>query len=192
MTLAEDRQKWERRYAEQPPQRPEPHPMVLRWQAWVPPGPLLDAACGLGRGIASAPAHCSGIVAVDLSLQGIRQARRLWAERGGIDWLVADVATLPLPAGHFAMICAFGFTDWHFLRRASRLLMPGGVLFYEGFSPRQRAVRPNLNADWTATPAQLRQLFARWRLLECAESTAPPYRTRLAAVRPTEPEESHP
>lgn len=166
--------------------------MVLRWQAQVPPGPMLDAACGLGRGIASAPKGISGIVAVDLSLTGLRQARELWAERGDIGWVVADVATLPLPAGHFAMVCAFGFTDWQFLQRVETLLMPGGIMFYEGFSPRQRSVRPNLNLDWTATPAQLQRLFGRWRLLECAESTAPPYRTRLAAVRPTEPEESHP
>jgi len=166
--------------------------MVQRWQTQVPPGPMLDAACGLGRGIASAPGSVSRIVAVDLSLTGIRQARRLWAERGGIGWIVADVATLPLPAGYFAMICAFGFTDWRFLRRAETLLMPGGVLFYEGFSPRQRAVRPTLDLNWTATPAQLDQLFGRWRQLACAESTEPPYRTRLAAVHPTEPEESHP
>ena len=165
--------------------------MVLRWQTQVPPGPMLDAACGLGRGIASAPETCGAIVAVDLSLTGLRQARRQWAGREGISWIVADVATLPLPAGHFAAICAFGFTDWRFLRRVETLLMPGGVLFYEGFSPRQRAVRPNLNPDWTATRAQLQQVFGRWRLLECVESTEPPYRTRLAAVHPMEPEESH-
>ncbi len=166
--------------------------MVLRRQAQVPPGAMLDAACGLGRGIASAPGGIGQIIAVDLSVTGIRQARKLWAERGHIGWIVADVATLPLPARYFAMICAFGYTDWRFLQRVETLLMPGGVLFYEGFSPRQRVVRPNLDLDWTATPAQLEQLFGGWRQLECAESTVPPYRTRLAAVHPMESEESRP
>jgi hypothetical protein len=186
MTLRDDRLKWNRRYAANGPPgaRPEPHPMALAWRHLFIGGAMLDAACGLGRGIASGLGAFHPLYAVDLSETGIRQARLLWNTEPDIRWIVADVNDPAWPDAHFGLICAFGFTDMTFFRRAPRLLKSGGMFLYEGFSARQKTVNPDLNADWIGDPDALRRLFAGGRVLECAETAEPPYRLRLAALAP--------
>jgi len=186
MTLRDDRNKWNRRYAEleEPAARPEPHPMALAWRHLFIGGAMLDAACGLGRGIASGLGAFHPVFAADLSELGIRRARRLWSEFPDIHWIVADVKDLALPDARFALVCAFGFTDMTFFRRVPRLLKPGGMFLYEGFSARQKSLKPDLNTEWIGDPEALRALFKGGRVLECAETEEPPYRLRLAALAP--------
>jgi len=160
--------------------------MALRWGHLMTGGTALDAACGLGRGIASAGDRFDRIVAVDLSEVAVRQARRLWAGRPGIWWVVGDVTRLAWPPTTFGLVCAFGFTDLPFLARVATFLAPGGMLLYEGFAERERTVRPNLDLAWTATPDKLYRALPGWRVLECEESAEPPFRVRLAAFHPSQ------
>ena len=184
MTLLDDRLKWNLRYREGAAlaERPEPHALAQAWRSLWRGGPMLDAACGLGRGIASAADAFSPVYAVDLSEEAIAQARRLWADAPAIRWIVADVGTLDWPERFFGLVCAFGFTDMPFFRRVPELLRPGGMFLYEGFSARQREVIPHLNPEWIGDPEALRATFAGGRILELAESEAPPFRTRMAAI----------
>jgi SAM-dependent methyltransferase len=186
MTLRDDRIKWNRRYAEsdQPDTRPEPHAMALAWRHLFIGGAMLDAACGLGRGIASGLGAFHPVYAVDLSEPGLRRARALWSDTPDIRWIVSDVNDLQWPSTRFGLICSFGFTDMNFFRRVPKLLKPGGMFLYEGFSARQKTVKPDLNADWIGDPDALRALFAGGRVLECAETGEPPFRLRLAALAP--------
>ncbi|MBI3992793.1 MAG: class I SAM-dependent methyltransferase [Candidatus Lambdaproteobacteria bacterium] len=194
MGLVEDRDKWNTRYAEAatPPARPEPHPLAQRFERRLPAGRLLDAACGLGRGIACAGPRIETIYAVDLSDVAIATARRLWASDPRIRWIVADVAALRFPRAFLDMVCAFGFTNWALLKDLERIVAPGGFVLYEGFAERQREVNPRLDPAWTATPASLLRLFGHWEVLACAEteSDGPPYRVHLAAVHPRQVKEA--
>lgn len=144
---------------------------------------MLDAACGLGRGIAAALDAFDPIYAVDVSDVAILAARRLTPSRR-VRWIVADVTALPWPAGAFGLVCSFGFTDLPFLRRIRGAIRPGGMLLYEGFSRRQLEVRPEMNPDWTLTLPLLGELIAGWEVLETGETEAPPYLVRCAAIRP--------
>jgi hypothetical protein len=101
-----------------------------------------------------------------------------------VRWIVADVTQQPWPAGYFGLVCAFAFTDLPFFRRIQESIQPGGMFLYEGFSPRQREVKPDLNPAWTASPDDLRRLFPGWDVREQGESREPPFRTRFAAIRP--------
>ncbi|MBI4083589.1 MAG: class I SAM-dependent methyltransferase [Candidatus Lambdaproteobacteria bacterium] len=191
MTIAEDRLKWNRRYREgfAGPDRPEPPPLALRWAGHFAGGPLLDAACGLGRGIACAALApperpFAPIYAVDLSEVALRAARRLWADVPGIRWIAADVAALRWPSAYFGLVCAFGFTDQGLLASLPRIVRAGGLLLYEGFSTRQREVKPGLDPAWTSAPAELERLLAGWRMLSLEETAEPPFRLRAAAVHP--------
>ncbi|HEX9844281.1 MAG TPA: class I SAM-dependent methyltransferase [bacterium] len=188
MGLVEDRSKWNSRYGDliALPERPPPHPLSQRFAQRLPAGRLLDAACGLGRGIASAGPRIDAIYAVDLSDVAIAAARRIWAHDRRIRWIVADVAALRFPEAFLNMVCAFGFTNWTLLEDLERIVAPGGMVLYEGFAERQRQVNPRLDAAWTATPTALLRLFGHWDVLACAEteSDGPPYRVHLAAVRP--------
>jgi SAM-dependent methyltransferase len=180
-----DRQRWNRRYREaaETHRRPEPNPLALRWRERMIGGRMLDAACGLGRGIASAGPEIREVYAVDISDVAVAAARRLWAGRP-IRWIVGDVTALRWPPAFFGLVCAFAFTDRPFFRRIQDAICPGGMFLYEGFSRRQMEVKPDLNPEWTSTPDQMAELFGGWQVLECAENPAAPFRTRLAAIKP--------
>jgi SAM-dependent methyltransferase len=184
---AEDRRKWNARYRDSTaaavPVRPAPHALAQRWRGRFAGGAMLDAACGLGRGLAGALDAFAPLYAVDVSDEAIRAARRLFAGVP-VRWIVADVAALPWPDDAFGLVCSFGFTDLAFLRRARSFIRPGGMLLYEGFSRRQRSLRPDMNPGWTIALPQLAELFAGWEILETGETAAPPYLARCAALRP--------
>ena len=151
---------------------------------------MLDAATGLGRGIATAQGRFDPIYAVDLSDVAVRRARRYWAGAGHgdqrrIQWIVADVTAICWPPDFFGLVCAFGFTDLPFFSRLTRAIAPGGMLLYEGFAARQLELKPGLDPGWTATPEAMRGLFRGWEVLTCEESETPPFRLRFAAIRPT-------
>ena len=186
MALTEIRSKWNRRYQEWLAEgaAPEPNPVAVRFREEVRGGILLDAACGLGPGIAALLERVDQAVGVDLSEEALAAARQRFGADRRILWVQGDVARMAWPPGLFAAVCSFGFTDWVFLRQVRRLVRPGGVFFYQGFSLRQREVKPTLDPDWTSTPDSIQALFPRWEVLTCEESTTPPYRVSFAGRRP--------
>jgi len=193
LTVPEVRAKWNRRYLEKVaahsmeqtgPVGPQPNQLALRHAGLMQGGRMLDAACGLGAGIAVALGRYHTLYGVDLSDQAIRAARAYWGPRPGLHWVVGDVAAMAWPPGHLQLICAFGFTDWNFLRQTPTMLSSGGLMLYQGFSPRELANRPRLSLEWTSTPEKIQALYPGWRIVECGESAEPPFRVSLAAVKP--------
>jgi SAM-dependent methyltransferase len=192
MTLADDRDKWNRRYAERAAESPapQPNPLLLRFLNHVDGGWMLDAACGLGTGIAAAIDRVQRAIGVDLSEAALAAARSYWGRHPRIDWIQADVARLAWPPGTFALVCAFGFTDWDFLRQVPRLVRPGGLFCFQGFSRRELELKPGLDPAWTSTPVEVAALFPAWRVLAAEESEEPPFRVSFAGLRPAdEPQE---
>lgn len=183
MGSADDRRKWDRRYGEMEPAAPRPHPLALRWRRRMIGGRMLDAACGLGRGIAAVGHLFHTVYGVDLSEVAIARARAAFPGRP-VRWIVADVTQQPWPPAHFGLVCAFAFTDLPFFRRIRESIQPGGMFLYQGFARRQLEVKPDLNPAWTATPAELEHILAGWKLLEQGETSEPPFLMHYAAIRP--------
>lgn len=183
----QDRRKWNVRYrdagAAAPPQRPEPHPLAVRWRAGFIGGAMLDAACGLGCGLAGAVDGFAPVYAVDVSEVAIAAARKLWPQPH-IRWIVGDVTALRWPEDRFGLVCSLRFTDVPFLRRMRACIRPGGMILFEGFSRRQLETKPGMNPAWTTAPAELADVFAGWELLELGESDMPHALVRCAAIRP--------
>ena len=218
MNIAEVRQKWNRRYLDKMTQgvEPVPNPLALRFAEHVVGGTMLDAACGMGSGMAAVIDRGERAIAVDISDNALAAARRHWGSighksphrqgdprgetraddspYGKIRWIQADVSRLNWPDDYFNLVCTFGFTDWTFLRQVPAMVRPGGLFFYQGFSRRQLTVKPNLHPDWTSTPEEIAALFPGWRVLALEESEAPPYRVGFAGMRPAtkETEEAAP
>ncbi|MDH4247268.1 MAG: methyltransferase domain-containing protein [Deltaproteobacteria bacterium] len=187
MMVTDAREKWNRRYEERLAEgwRPEPNPLAQRLRPRLGGALMLDAACGLGSGLAAVGDLYQRVLAVDLSDTAIRAARQQYHGASHICWIVADVTRLRWPSNGLDLVCAFGFTDWGFLRAVPAILAPGGWLLYEGFSRRQITVKPDLDPAWTSTPEDLRNLVPGWQVWECEESTGePPYRVVFAARKP--------
>jgi len=182
-----DRRKWNARYrhasATAQPERPQAHPMAGRWQSRFIGGAMLDAACGLGRGLAGAVDVFAPVYAVDLSDAAISAARKLWPQPH-IRWVIADVTAICWPEDRFGLVCSLRFTEMPFLRRMRRSIRPGGMILFEGFSRRHLEIKPDMNPDWTTSLSELTEVFAGWEMLEMCESGAPHWLVRCAAVRP--------
>jgi SAM-dependent methyltransferase len=184
MSLADDRLKWNARYTEAgAPGVPSPHPLALRWRGRMTGGVMLDAACGLGRGIAAVGHLFHTIYGVDVSDEAIAQARKFWPE-GRVQWTVGDVTALPREPDSLGLVCAFGFTDLPFFRRMRGCIRPGGMLLYEGFSKRQLTVKKGLDPAWATSLEEWEALLPGWKVLERGETPDAPYRIRYAAIRP--------
>jgi tellurite methyltransferase len=186
MTLADVRQKWNRRYEDKLAEAagPEPNPLALRFVEHVRGGIMLDAACGLGSGIAAAIDRVELAIGVDLSETALAAARRYWGPHPKIRWIQGDVGRMSWPPAVFSLVCAFGFTDWAFLRSVRGIVRAGGLFLYQGFSQRQLELKPELDPAWTSTPQSIAALFPGWRQLACEESAEPPYRVSFAGVAP--------
>jgi SAM-dependent methyltransferase len=100
-----------------------------------PPARILDIGCGLGGGLLYAAALFPGaaLTGVDQSWRAVAGARRRLAAAGvGAAIRRAGGARLPFPDASFDLIAGIGSATYvgypEFLREASRLLAPGGVL----------------------------------------------------------------
>lgn len=118
----------------------EPNVFVAAELGELPPGQVLDVACGEGRNALWLARRGWRAVGVDFSAEAVGRARRLAVQAGVADrvrFVVGDVAGDPLPAGSFdAVVVAYlqlpAPQRRHVLRAAAARLGPGGTLLVVG------------------------------------------------------------
>jgi SAM-dependent methyltransferase len=96
----------------------------------LPPGPVLDAACGTGRHAAYLAAAGRDVVGVDLSEAMLARAR---TKLPGVDLRQGELTALPFDDGAFAgAVCALALSHLRCMDPAiaelARVLRPGGRL----------------------------------------------------------------
>lgn len=108
-----------------------PNVWVERETTDLPPGAVLDLACGEGRNSVWLAARGWRVTGVDFSAEAIRKAYQL-SERTTITWLCADATSLDLPDSFdLAMMIYLQLPQPDrkaALTRAWDLLAPGGTL----------------------------------------------------------------
>ena len=88
----QDRNKWNQRYAEDSYQKNNPVTLVEDWLPSIPPGRALDVACGAGRNAILLAQAGFKVDAIDISSEGLKQARRKANERRlSINWIEHDL-----------------------------------------------------------------------------------------------------
>jgi 2-polyprenyl-6-hydroxyphenyl methylase/3-demethylubiquinone-9 3-methyltransferase len=102
------------------------------------PVKILDMGCGAGFLTHDMARQGHEVVGVDLSERSLEVARKM-DETGRIDYLMADVAKVPLPEGSFDAVCAMDILEHvenprAVIQEASRLLKPGGLFFFHTFN----------------------------------------------------------
>jgi SAM-dependent methyltransferase len=147
--MDETRLKWNSRHAERASF--VPHPLAERALALpLPPGPVLDLACGTSGSPLLAAAAGRRVTAVDLSDVALGLLADE-ARRRGLGDLVtpvhADLTSWRPPTG-FALVLCTGYWDRALFGPAAVAVRPGGALGWEAFTVRARAERPHLPPEW--------------------------------------------
>ena len=132
-----------------------PSPWIVRHAALVPPGPVLDLACGSGRHARFFAAAGHPVLAVDrdadalATLNGVPGVSTRCVDLEGEDW--------PLAGERFAGIVVCNYLWRPRLHELPRLLLAGGVLLYETFMHGNAAYGKPSNPDFLLAPGELRR-----------------------------------
>ena len=88
----QDREKWNQRYAEDSYHKNNPVTLVEDWLQRLPVGKALDVACGPGRNAILLAQTGYQVDAIDISLEGLNQARQKAEDQGlSINWIEHDL-----------------------------------------------------------------------------------------------------
>lgn len=136
-----------------------PSRWVRRFAPLVPPGEVLDLACGSGRHARLFAALGHPVLAVD------RDPAALAASAGqGITVmqhdLEADGAVWPFAAGRFAGIVVTNYLHRPLMAQLMASLAPGGVLVYETFAIGNEAFGKPSNPAFLLRPGELLDVAA--------------------------------
>ena len=109
---------------------------------------VLDAGCGFGGTLASIRSSRQKMDLTGINIDG-RQLALARAQAPGIRFVEGDACALPFPDASFdrvlAVECIFHFPSRaRFLKEASRVLRPGGLIALSDFVP----YRPNVSGGW--------------------------------------------
>ncbi len=156
----QQRDKWNRRYADNAPVSPEQAAPVLRDNRQLLPasGRALDLACGRGAN-ALLLAQCGlDSHAWDISDTALSQLNQRAGELGlALHTLQRDVEQQPPPAESFDVIVVSRFLHRPSCAALARALRPGGLLFYQTFTVDRRG-GPS-NPAYLLERGELLQLF---------------------------------
>lgn len=129
-----------------------PSSWVLRWAALVPPGRVLDVACGEGRHARLFLENGYEVTAIDREPRDIPGARFIQAD-------LEDGSPWPLPGERFEGIVVTNYLYRPVFPTLSASLASGGVLIYETFMlGNERFGRPS-NPGFLLRPGELLETF---------------------------------
>lgn len=129
------REKWDRRYAEDPAESPEPAQVLLEYAYLLPEsGTALELACGRGGSALFLARRGLEVQAWDISSAAIK-GLDLQAETEGleIETRVRDVHETPPPLNTFDVVCVSYYLERSIAIPIIQALKPQGLLFYQTF-----------------------------------------------------------
>lgn len=129
---AEDRQKWDARYAEMRNVPASPSPLLTQLDDVLPrSGAALDLAGGCGRHAVWLARRGLDVTLADISIVGLRQAKLRAAAAGvQIETLCIDFERELFPPGPWDLIVAFCFLQRELFDKFQHALLPGGRLVF--------------------------------------------------------------
>ncbi len=147
-----DRLRWNARYSNGFTPSFAAHPLAaVALAAGLPPGPVLELACGPSGSALLAAATARQVTAVDasevaLGLLGAEADRR---GLGGMLTLVhADLAGWSPQSDRFALVLCTNFWDGAVFTAALAAVADGGLIAWEALTGAARDLRPSMPASW--------------------------------------------
>ncbi len=167
-----------------------PSPFVRTWVAQLAAsglrGRALDVAAGRGRHSLVLAAAGYSVVAVDIQIERLIEARSAARAAGlRVAPCCADLTRFPLRPSTFALIVCTRYLDRALFPALREALVPGGVLLYETFTDRQLQYgRGPRSPEHLLRLGELRTLVDGLEILFDEEIVEPEAVARVAARRP--------
>lgn len=167
-----DREKWDRRYAEDSYRKNNPVDLVADWLPRIGPGKALDVACGAGRNAIFLAQAGFTVDAVDISPVGLALARQNAADAGvEINWMEHDLDEARAFDVDYDLILVMWFVDLRLIERLSACLAPGGFLLSQQHMLSDEPVIGPQTSDFRVAPGALREAAGGLDILLYEEAT---------------------
>ncbi len=154
----QDRIKWNQRYAEDSYQKNNPVTLVEDWLPRIPVGKALDVACGAGRNAIFLAQAGYRVDAIDISLEGLNQARQKAESQGlSINWIEHDLDQAFQFDADYDLIIVLWYVDLALITRLCDCLAAGGYLVCEEHLITDREVIGPTSSNYRVAPGDLRE-----------------------------------
>ena len=182
---AEDRNKWNQRYAEDSYRKTNPVTLLSDWLPKIPMGKALDVASGAGRNAIYLAEAGFLVDAIDISHEGLQQTAQKAAEKGlTIDCIEHDFDEPYAFAKNYDLIVVLWYVNLELIGQLCDCLAPGGFLICEEHLRSEQEVIGPGNPDFRVAPGALREAVSSLDLLLYEESVeAIPEGGQVASAR---------
>ena len=180
-----DRDKWQRRYAEDGyTPRTHPTPLLEEWLPRLPRGRALDLACGAGRNALHLAQAGYQVDAMDISTAALKRGAARAADLGvEVNWIGVDLDTVELAPDSYDLVVVARYVNRDLTNALMGSLRDGGYLLYEQHLQSEQEVDGPRSESFRLRPNELLQMFRALRLLYYREAlkTDPDGRTMALA-----------
>ena len=154
----QDRVKWNQRYAEDSYHKNNPVTLVETWLSRLPVGRALDVACGAGRNSILLAEAGYRVDAIDISLEGLNQARKKAKVQGlSINWIEHDFDQPFQFDTDYDLIIVMWYVNLALITKLCDCLAPGGYLICEEHLITDLDVIGPTNLNYRVAPGDLRK-----------------------------------
>jgi SAM-dependent methyltransferase len=158
--------KWDTIWHERAGERLTTDPWLLRVLPLLPPGRVLDLACGRGRNALFMAERGYAVTAVDASAEALAQLDQAARRRGlAVTTGRIDLEHAPLSFTPFDVVLQFFYLQRSLISALQRLVRPGGVAVLRTFSRAGPFAGGPGNPDYVLQQGELLRLFAGWEVL---------------------------
>lgn len=156
-----DRNKWNKRYAEDSPRAATASCLLTDWIADIPRGKAADIACGTGRNALFLARAGFDVDAIDISSEGLEIARENASRQNlEINWIEYDLEQPYNFATDYQLIVVMWYVNLSLISRLCNCLAPGGYLLCEEHLLTDNDVTGPRNPEFRVAPGQLRELVS--------------------------------
>lgn len=167
----QDREKWNKRYAENSYHKNNPVMLVEEWLPKLRVGRALDVACGAGRISLLLAQAGFQVDAIDISHDGLSQARQKAEDQGfDINWIEHDLDEPYQFDSDYDVIIVMWYVDLALISRLCDCLAPGGYLICEEHLITDQQVTGPKNSNFRVASGKLREVISDLDVLLYEES----------------------
>ncbi|MFQ5665517.1 MAG: class I SAM-dependent methyltransferase [Candidatus Binatia bacterium] len=187
--MADDRQRWEERYATGHGAGDVTPSDFLVAHAALVRGRVLDIAAGAGRNALFLAQRGNVVDALDISLVGLRKACAKAAAAGlALRAAQVDLESFPLPVERYDAVINIRYLQRSLFAPILRAVRPGGVILFDTFLIDQQRLGHPSNPTFLLRRGELRAAFSRCEVLVYQEGlfqthAGPAYLARMVARR---------